>query len=62
MKKLAIFSFVILALTFTAFGQKTNVIKVKPAVVVAAANDKEAASTLVDLGAIRRLKVKVDQS
>ncbi len=34
MKKIAILSFVVLALTATTFGQKTNVIKVKPATVV----------------------------
>lgn len=33
MKKIAFLSFIILALTFTAFGQKTNVVKIKPAVV-----------------------------
>jgi len=40
MKKFAVLNLVILALTLTTFGQKTNVIKVKPAVVVAATNDK----------------------
>ena len=39
MKKIAFLSFIILALTGAAFGQKTNVIKVKPAVVVTT-NDK----------------------
>ena len=33
MKKIAFLSFIIFALAFTAFGQKTNVVKVKPAVV-----------------------------
>ena len=40
MKKFAVLIFAISALAFTASGQKTNVIKVKPAVVVAATPDK----------------------
>jgi hypothetical protein len=40
MKKTTLLSFVILALASVAFGQKTNVIKVKPAAVVTTVGDK----------------------
>jgi ketosteroid isomerase-like protein len=40
MKKVTLLSFIILALTFSAFGQKTNVIKVKPAAAVVVTGDK----------------------
>ena len=40
MKKFTFLSVIILALTGAAFGQKTNVIKVKPAIVATSANDK----------------------